>query len=76
MEYKFDKQGGFFVHDAELRLIDYAYPSSSYAVAARKNPKNTADAMLIEAVKSHTYYVGQTWSNERYGRMIEQFKTA
>jgi hypothetical protein len=41
-----DVMGGFTVLDTETGLTSYAYPSSTYAVQARKYPGRVAKAMI------------------------------
>lgn len=53
--YFFDGEGGFNVVDAQERLSSYAYPTSTYAVNARRSPAKTAKDMVLkerEAVAS------------------------
>lgn len=44
--FAFDAQGAFIAGCAETGATGYAYPTSSYADAARRNPAATAEEMV------------------------------
>lgn len=46
IEYKLDKDGGFFAHDTETGATAYAYPTSTHAVQARRNASKVANEMM------------------------------
>ena len=68
IETKFDKMGGFYAANLSNHTIAYAYPSSTHAVAAKKNPAKTADAMLFS--QSHILPATEQpqWFKDRWPR--------
>ena len=46
IETKMDKDGGFYACNVSNRTIEYAYPSSTNAKQANKNPTKVAEKML------------------------------
>lgn len=46
VEYKFDKDGGFFAFEPATGYAAYAYPSSHHATKARRNPERIAAEMV------------------------------
>ena len=46
MVYRILPDGGFVVGDTKTRITSYAYPTSSFAVAAKTGPERTAREMI------------------------------
>lgn len=56
IKFKILPDGGFVAGDTESGLTSYAYPSSPYAISARKNPAKVAATMIRgEGALSRTY---------------------
>lgn len=51
----FDEVGGFYVIDHESRQASYAYPTSPFAVAAKKNPAKVAGDMTSKMLDDNRY---------------------
>lgn len=47
--YKLHANGGFTVGDTVTRVTAYAYPTSTHADAARRNPEKVAAEMIKDA---------------------------
>lgn len=51
MRYGWDKDGGFVVVDDYEVLSAYAYPSSGFAVASKRDAHKTAERMIHESFR-------------------------
>jgi hypothetical protein len=71
IEYKMDASGGFYAADTETKVIEYAYPTSIHAEAARKHPEQVAAQMM----NTQLHYDAQ-WATERWERMWPQMQAA
>jgi hypothetical protein len=50
LEFGHDRQGGFIAGDADdFTAISYAYPTSSHAEKARRQPERVAREMALQA---------------------------
>ena len=67
IEYAMDSHGGFFVARPETQDIEYAYPSSTHAKEAIKNPAKVAAEMI--PADSNPYYHGAPWFQDRWYHM-------
>ena len=60
IKFGFDKQGGFIAGFAGTNFVEYAYPTSEYATAARRHPEKIATLMAASSMRN------SAWA-ERYG---------
>ena len=54
--YTFDAQGGFICGDTSTEMTSYAYPTSTYAAQAKRNPVKVATEMLAYEHPSYRRY--------------------
>lgn len=47
--YTFDRDGAFIAGDTDTEATSYAYPTSTYATAAKRDPEGTAREMTRAA---------------------------
>jgi hypothetical protein len=63
--YKLLDDGGFVCGDTETRLTSYAYPTSTYAGTAKRNPLVVAEKMVQRerryGGKFEAFYDAQNW---------------
>lgn len=69
--FKFDEDGGFYAHDDDHKIIEYAEPGSSYAQSAKTEPEQVAEKMInnslgINQSELNPYH---RWYKERYEYM-------
>ena len=70
--YKLLKNGGFVAGDAESGVTSYAYPTSPYALTAKKHPKAVAEEMLeFEQVNFRSSETIQEYDQRNWARLAE-----
>jgi hypothetical protein len=71
--YCFDAKGGFYAksESSDGVLIEYAYPSSEYAVKAKKMPAHVA-LLMVGCTADLAYYQTRSWFAAHVARMAAE----
>lgn len=75
--YKFDEDGGFYVHDEDHEFVDYAEPGSPYAQEAKTEPERVVEKMTSDPVTLalSQFYHCQRWYKDNYKHMLKQMES-
>lgn len=71
IETKMDKNGGFWAANLSNKTIEYAYPTSPYAEAAKMRPVRVAEEMLHSQSHIQPEADQPEWMQDRWTRMRE-----